>query len=1124
VSDVGAWLEGLGLGEYASAFREHKIDLEALPHLTEGMLEEIGLPSGPRAKVLAARSGLNSASTPHPESAKNRRAGDAPAQMRAMPRQAERRQMTVLLCDLADSTKLASDLDPEDFRSVMHAYQEAARGVMERYEGHVAQYRGDAIEVYFGWPVAHEDAAERAVRAGLEVVEAVKSVASLVPLSVRVGISTGIVVIGETGSGDPSKPSGAVGDTPHIAARLQALATRDSVVIAESTRRLISGRFDQIALGPQELKGIAERVPAFRVLHVREDSSRFQAAQASSLTPLVGRRTELAFLQQRWRDAKEGEGQVVYLSGVPGIGKSRIVHELWQGMVSEGHFDLRFQCLPHHAQSALFPVIQQIRSLADLAEGDSDQTKLEKIHRLLALGSEQPDKAAPLVAELLSIPIAPRYAPLELTPLQLKVQTLSVLVELLLGLSARAPVFCLLEDAQWIDPSTQELLDLLVDQVGKARILVIVTHRPEYRPRSGLLGNASALAMARLPRRDVVEMAQLVLREQAVSPAILQGIIDESDSLPLFVEELARGVIEASGIGKPTKLTLGADPSASWLVPASLRDSLMARLDRAPQARSVAQIAAVVGRDFSYEILLRVSSLSKTELDSTLAHLRQSEIVQRIDDQDATRYTFKHALLRDVAYESLLRSRRRELHARVGAVIESEWPEIVTDQPELLAYHYAAADNAELAVRYWVIGAQRARSRSANVEAIGQLENALEHLALLPETPARRRTELDIQLSLGLCSIALRGYSANDTRRAFERACSLSAQLGEPQKEIQATFGLWGHFWMRARHDQAIALAGSLLAKGERITDPIGLVVGHRSLGSTLFTLGKFVQAREHLERAISLARETTSTRLALTYAVDPRIAAQLMLAWDLWILGYPEQALENVLQALQQAQERGDPYSIAFAHYVTSAVRLLRGEAQDSLGHADQSIALSSEHRINLYALYSRFGRGCALATMGRKQEALVEIREGIEEAGRSNLGYMRVFMLGWLATVQAATGDPESALATIDDALRHIDDVSGRAWEAETLRLRGDAVLAARPDMPDEALRSYRDAIAVAQHQSARSLELRATTSLARRLLDQGRTGEARELLEPIYGWFTEGFGTADLHDARALLGRLK
>ncbi len=1116
--DVAAWLKELGLGKYAQAFADDEIDFAALPHLTETQLERLGLPIGPRAKVLAAIARL-AASAPAGVDAV---AAPASAQPTLPSRPAERRQMTVMYCDLVGSTRLASALDPEDFTSVMQAYQAACAAVIARYEGHVSQYRGDAIEAYFGWPAAQEDAAERAVRAGLEIVAEVNRVRSQEPLAVRVGISTGIVVIGATGrDGDPSAPSGAVGDTPHIAARLEALADPNCVLIAEATSRLISARFDQEALGPQTLKGVAEPIGAFRVRGVREDSSRFQAAQAAALTPLVGRRTELALLQHRWRDTKEGDGQVVYIAGVPGIGKSRIVHELEQWIGSEPHFSLRFQCLPHHTRSAHFPVIQQLQRLGKIAPENSGAVKLRKLERLLARATDQVDRTLPFVAEMLSIPTGTRHALAGLAPLQVKVQTLYALIELLLGLAVRRPVFCLVEDAQWIDPSTQELLDALVDRIGKARILVVVTHRPEARQRSGGHGNVSALTLSRLGKNDVSEMVRRALREHPVPGPLLQRIIEESDSIPLFVEELARGLIESGG---GTASDRGAAPLGSWSVPASLRDSLMARLDRAPQARSVAQMAAVVGREFSYDVLLRISNLSDPELSASLDHLQRSEIVQQLDAGPAARYTFKHALLRDAAYESLLKTSRRAIHARVAAMVEQERPDIVADQPELVAYHYSLAGDAASAVRFWLLGGQRARSRSANAEAASQLQQALALIEALPESPERGRTELEIQLSLGLCYIALHGYSADDTRQAFERACGLSAQLGEPRKEIQAIFGRWGHHWMRAEHDRAIELAESLLARAELLRDPTALVVGHRSIGSTLFTLGEFGRAREHLERTIALVPEGSSRDLALAYAVDPRIAAQLILAWDTWVLGYPRRALEHVLHAFDQAMRLADPYTLAFAHYIASAVRLLRGEPQDALAHADRSLALSTEYGINLYAVYSRFGRGCALARLGQAEPALAEIRGGIEAANRSNLGYLRGFMLGWQATVQAETGDPAAALSTLDDALLQVNEIAGRAWEAELHRLRGDVALAARPDALDEAAASYRNAIAVAQRQNARSFELRAATGAARLLQRRGRKAEALGLLAPAYGWFTEGHDTADLRAAKALLDALQ
>jgi len=1116
VHDVSAWLRGLGLGQYASAFEDHQIDSDSLPYLTDSMLERIGLPVGPRVKLLAAISELAPRPAAGPQAGRDERTQGGAIERRP----AERRQITVMFCDLVDSTRLAGSLDPEDFGRVMQSFQRACGAIIERHEGHVSQYRGDAIEAYFGWPAAYEDASERAVRAGLEVIEATKAIAGPEPLQVRVGISTGMVMVSESGLGDPSKPSGAVGEALHVAARLQALAVPNSVVIAEATSRLISARFDREDLGLQSLKGVATPVRAFRVRHVREDTTRFQAAHAAVLTPLVGRRTELAFLQERWRDAKDGEGQTICISGMAGIGKSRIIHELEQRIKSEPHFTLSLQCLPHCMQSPLFPVIQQIERLADLASEDSDTAKLQKIEKLLSRATVQADKALPFVAEMLSIPIEGQSAPVGQSPQQRKTQTLFVLVDLLLGLAAKHPVLCVVEDAQWIDPSTQELIDLIAGQIEDAPVLLVVTHRPEY---SGIRGNVSGLSVTRLGRRDLAEMARLAMRDKTVSPDVMKRIIEDSDSIPLFVEELARGAVESGDIDeRDTKGPRSASP-ASPSVPDSLRDSLVARLDRAPQARSVAQMAAVIGREFSYDMIRSVSSLSDTELDSTLAHLEQSEIVHLIDSRTSLRYAFKHALVRDAAYESLLKSSRAEIHAKVAAVLEKERPEIIAGQPELVAYHYSMAGNAEFAALYWLSGGRRARSRSANLEAIFQFQKALEFLELLPHSPDRTAKELEIQLSLGLCFIAVRGYPADDTRKSFERASSLAVELGEPLKEIRAIFGLWGHYWTRARHDQATELGETLLAKAEQLDDALSLSVGNRALGSTLFTLGDFVRAREYLERGVALGQRVAGEETSLSYAVAPSIASQLLLGWDLWLLGYPAQAHDNVFQALELATKRAEPYTVAFAQYVASAVQLLRGEIPDALMYADRSLALSREHGVNLYELYSRFGRGCALAKMGQQGEAISEMQAAIAEARRSQLGHLRGFMLASLAAAQTDAGDPSAALATVEGALQQISDVSGRAWEAELRRLRGNVLLAAHPEGVKEAERSYREAITVAKAQQAHSLELRAATSLARLLLDQGRTAEARAQLAEAFSWFTEGFDTADLIEAKELLARL-
>ena len=1106
--DVSSWLERLGLGKYAPLFAEHEIDPEALPHLTEAMLERMGLPLGPRAKIMAAIAPL------HPVRPRAERTSNG-ATSSAVRR--ERRQLTVMFCDLVDSTKLATRLDPEDYSNVIQSYQRTCAQAVARYDGHVSQYRGDGIEVLFGWPFAQEDAAERAVRAGLDIVEAVKAMREPEPLAVRVGITTGIVAVGLD---EPSSPSGAVGEALHVVARLQGLAAPNTVLVAEPTSRLVSARFDQQDLGPHDLKGLAEPVRVFRVLRVRPDASRFQAATERPLTPLVGRATELAFLEQRWREAKDGDGQAVFLSGVAGVGKSRIAFELERHVRDEPHFAVALQCLPHCMQSALFPVIRLLVRLTKSASQDSDDVKLREIEKLARFANRDVEKTTPLLADILSAPTGARYPPLALPAQQLKTQTLLALADLLLGASERRPVYCLLEDAQWIDPSTQELLDLVLSQIATRRILLVVTHRPDYPAPSQARRNIRGMTIGRLGRHDAAEMARLVLPEPSVSAAVIRKVVDGSDAVPLFIEELARGAFDSSELEELGFDNRPAFRPPGW-VPDTLRDSLIARLDRAPQARSVAQTAAVIGREFSYDVLLRVSSLTAPELESSLEHLTQSDIIKVIDTRPALRYAFKHALLRDAAYETLLRSSRRYVHAKVAAVLETHRPDVVAAQPELLAYHYSLAGNAEFAARYWLAGAQRARSRWANLEAIVQFQKALEFLELLPETRERMLTELEIQLSLGFSCIAAHGYSSNHSRKPFERACQLSEEVGDSQKQIHAIYGLWGHFWMRARHDRALEISQTILGMAKQVQDPIVPVLAHRTLGSTLFTVGEFTRAREHLERAVELGGAENVETLPPSFAVAPSVAARLLLAWDLWILGYPDQAYETV-RDVHAATAQADPYTAAFAHYVMSAVHLLRGEHEDSLRHAERSFALSNENRINLYALYSRFGRGCALVRLGKKERGLVDIQQGIDEARSSQLGYMRGFMLGWLATALAESGDVESGLSTVDAAIGEIDDVIGRAWEAELKRLRGDMLLAMDASAGRDAERSYREAIAVAQAQHARSLELRSASSLARLLRSQGRFEIGMQGLKTVFSSFTEGFATADLKEASELLAQ--
>ena len=1104
MNDIADWLSRIGLGEYAETFEAEQIGLNDLSELSDADLASLGLPMGPRRRILRAARDMVASDTvalPSPTEA----ATDATL------REPELRQITVLFCDLVGSTGLTARLDPEDLRGLMKAYQQAAGSAIERYEGHVAQYLGDGIVAYFGWPNAHEDDPERAARAAFEVIANVGAVPAEDNLAVRIGISTGVVVISDSGGGDPSHPGGAVGETPHVAARLQALASKNGILASDSTVRLLPASIQREDLGKQELSGVPDPLRIYRLSGVAETASRFEAAHHLTLTPLIGRDNELALLKQRWQQACEGDGQVFLLSGPPGIGKSRIVYEFERGAGIAQDAAVKLQCSPHHQQSAFHPVITELGERIRITAG-GDATR-----RLAALPGMTPDSVA-LLARLLSVETVSQPS-LDASPQRIKDLTIAALATLVTSLAETRPLYVLVEDVQWLDPSTKELIDVLVDRVEGASLFLVITFRPEFQVPWTNLGNVSAYTLSRLSRHDVSAMIARIGERLQDNADLVGRIVAESDCVPLFVEELAKGALEGGLANWCTPEDFDVAPDSALSVPTSLRDSLIGRLDRVPQGRMVAQMAAVISREFSYDLLLSLSDLAASELDLILSRLEEGEIMRRIERGQARRYTFKHALLRDAAYESLLRSNRRTLHGRLAEILAREHRDIATNQPELLAYHFAQADEVESAIRYWVLGGKRASDQSALHEAIALYRHAMDALATLPSAPERDARELDIALQLGLCCIAAHGYAADETRNAFERAAALSED-GDQGKELQALFGLWGHFWMRARHDRAMALGDSLLEKGRKLALPVGRIVGHRALGSTLFTLGRFADARKHVEKAIALCEGQYFGDQPSQFAVHPRTASLLILGWDLWILGYPDAALERISEAVAAAERSAHPYEVAFAHYVASAVHLLRREPAESLGHAEKSLTISTEHHINLFALYSQFGRGCALAEMGRLAEGAADIAAGIKTAEASKLGYLRAFMRGWQATVMAREGDEAAAQATLSQALASTDDVTGRAWEAELHRLKGSIRLSFDPNATEQAQACFSRAILVAREQEARSLELRAACSMAQCLQSLGKAQDARDQLEPVYACFEEGFETADLRDARALL----
>jgi class 3 adenylate cyclase/predicted ATPase len=1097
-ADLAEWLARHGLDQYAQTFAENNIEYSVLPDLTEDDLEKLGVSLGHRKKLLRAIDAV-------------RREAVSPVQHR----EAEFRQITVMFCDLVGSTQLSEKLDPEDLQKLIDAYRRECSTAIRRYGGEVARYFGDGVMAFFGWPRAHEDDALRAVHAALEIVSGVTKISGPVTLACRVGVCSGPVVVGEIVNSTASWSMDAVGETPNIAARLQTLAATNTVLISESTRRLVSAAFDLQDFGLQELKGVTEPIHVYRVLAAKNAASRFEAAHAGSLTPLVGRSSELSLLLDRWEKVKEGDGQVILLSGIPGVGKSRLLHELKSHIQREPHLLLHHQCSPYHSQSAFFPVIEQIEQAAQLTAREADADKIAKLQAYLPRSTDSSKEPLPLIANLLSIFTENHRELSELTPQQIKNRTISTLVDMLLAFSLQHPTLCIFEDAHWLDPSTLELLELIISRIDDARVLLIVSCRPEFRPTWIAHANITIHSLTRLSHTEVKTMIRDVLRGATIPQQLVDQIIEKADGVPLFIEELTSSTLSAPLRTRGT-FERTAQP-ALLRVPETLSDALMERLDRVAPSRRVAQIAAVIGREFSYNLLSAASRIDDEEVQSALSLLEQADIIYRVGISPFVRFAFKHVLLRDAIYDSLLRSKRQQIHADIAAILENDFPERVGNQPEILAYHYQEAGNYQLAIRCWFESGQRALAHSANVEAIANFRKALQLLNALPETPERTKQEVDIQLALGIPLIAVQGYAAAETREAFSRARTLCLRLGNIPEYFQALFGLWGHSWMSGKNDEALHMADEFLSRSRALSDPIPLMVAYRVMGSTLLTIGEFQSSANHFEEAIRLSLSKGKQPLYNLYMVEPQAASLLLLSWDLWFLGYPDQSLSRVSEALALAQDLGHPYTVAFAHYMTSVVHLLRGDAARALESAEKSFEMSQEQRFSLYVILSRISRGRAIGNLGRLGEARTELALGIDEARRNGVGFMLPMMDSWLADVHAKTGENECALSIVERILANIGDVTGRSWEAELHRQRAQILLALNLSKVSEAESYLKKSIEVARGQRAKSLELRAATSLAELWRTQGRLDEARALLEPICRWFVEGAETADLRRAR-------
>src|SRR5215469_3928770 len=1084
VSTIEEWLASVGLSEYTQAFLQNGIDLSSLPHLTDRDLQDIGVLLGHRRKILAAIAELAEAHPTHSDGS----TAEQPTQAYA-----ERRQLTVMLCDLAGSTALSERFDPEDLRGIIDSYYRCCSELIQSNGGFVAQYVGDGVLAYFGYPRAHEHDAERAVRAGLALAAAVPRLTTSAgfPLQVRIGIATGQVVVGDL----------AVGETPNLAARLQALAEPGTVVIASTTHSLAGGLFEYRDLGAVALKGFADHVRAWQVLGPSAVESRFEALRANT-TPLIGRGEEIDLLLRRWEQAKGGEGSIVLISVEPGIGKSRIAQTILERLSAEPHTRLRYFCSPHHRDSALYPSITQLTRAADLRRDDTDAQRLAKLEAVLAPATDDLREAVPLLADLLSVPTDNRYPTSSLTPEKRKEKTLEALVAQVEGLAARQTVLVVGEDAHWADPTSLELLDLMVERTPSLPLLLIITFRPEFVPPWAGRSHVTLLTLNRLPRRLSTDMIAQVAGGKVLPHEITNEITERTDGVPLFIEEMTKAVLE-SGIPDTSGSRSRAPGQKPAAVPTSLQASLLARLDRLGQARDVAQIASAVGRRFSYEVINAVAGVSPEELNRALAQLERAELVFRHGMPPDAEYTFKHALVQDAAYGTLLRQRRQQLHARIAAILEEKLPHIVAAQPALLARHCAEGGLAEKAVLYWLKAGQQALAHSAMTEAVAQLRKGLGLISNMPDGAERLQYELDLQIALSMALIATQGYAAAAVAETHGRARELCERLDRPTQLVYLLAGECVGHLHRAELALACQLSKQILNLGEARNDAAVKFQGHLSSAVSWFFRGDFVPARAHAEQALTLYDPAH----AVLGPVDPHIRTLTYSFRLLMYLGYLDQARLRRHETLAQARQRTHAHTLASVLGIALICDAhIRSDFAILLQRAEELAALCAEHAFPYWAAIAFCIRGWCLSASGRVEEGLELLSESLANIRATGAVTSVPFFLTMHAGALGNAGRPTEGLKQLNEAVQQIEATKERWSESDVHRVRGELLIAVGDAVVAE--KSLYQAIAVARRQSAKLFELRAAASLARLWLDQGKRAEARHLLAPIYNWFTEGF----------------
>jgi class 3 adenylate cyclase/tetratricopeptide (TPR) repeat protein len=1056
MSDLRDWLRRNNFEQYADAFEANDIDLDILSELSERDLEQLGLSLGNRRRLLKAIAGRGTEATPSkPANPEGEGSGDA-----------ERRQVTVLFSDMVGSTALSGKIDPELLGGLIRRYQDAAAGAIGRYGGFVAKFMGDGVLAYFGFPRAFEDAAGRAVRAAIDILAEVGCIElpDRTRIQTRVGIATGLVVVGEIIGTGSAQERTIVGETPNLAARLQALAGPDTILVSESTRNLLGGLFELETTGEHELKGFARPVPAWRVRGEALVESRFAAVRAGRNLPLIGRAHEMGLMLDRWRMAQQGEGQIVTVIGEAGIGKSRSIEALQETLAGEPHARIHLQCSPYHSDSTLYPIIQYLGRAACFATTDTPEARIEKLGGLLALRTASDPAAIPLLAELLSIPHV-AAEPSSHTAAQRKASTLALIVDEFLRLGEKEPVIIVLEDAHWIDATTLEMMMRLTDSIGRARALAVVTARPDFTPPWLNRPQATLLTLGRLGRQECAQLAAGVASAHGLSAQAVATIVAKTDGIPLFVEELTKSVMESAG--------------EEGAVPATLKDSLMARLDRLGEARELAQIAAVIGRQFNLSLLGAVTSRKADELEITLAKLVAAGIVFPEERSLERAFSFKHALVRDAAYESLLLTRRREWHQRIATALEKHFADVTAGEPDLLAHHFGEAGLLVPACEYRMRAGDQAVSRSAYPEATAHFSAGLKLAQAMPSQEGMHR-QLDFLLKLGSAIVITHGMSSAEVEETYTRADQIGEKLGDGPRLFQAKWGLWINANIKRKTALARDRAGELVTLAQNSGDGEMLLEAYHCRWSTAFFRGEVADALDDCRHGIELYDMNRHRHLGHAFGGhDPGVCAHVQCGNSQQLAGAGAEAARSFAQAISLAEMLDHPNSLAHGLHNSGIGRQLAADRDATFAAAHRAAELAQKFGLMPWRAGSLVLAAWATAIGSGVAEAARVIDAEIGNA--TAVGPLPQYYLGLAAEVLLAAGRPADGLAHLDRAIAGIDEPGVGLYLPEIYRLRGACLLALSRDNKDEAHSAFATALDIARRQGAVILQCRAEAAIS-------------------------------------------